>query len=226
MEVCHYSRRGGIHAGRGEENQDVYRIWEGEEYFAVGLADGCSSSARAREGAETALLAVGELIAQEGPSFFRGPERRIRCELCRQVSGFLRAASRREGALLSDFASTLMLGFMERDTGRAVVLSLGDGVVLKLRRPHPDVVLGPLRIEGCPCLTTTREAPQFCALQRLQLAYGEGILLGSDGFWAQRSCTDLAGQILQQDFTGIDRALDSSVPADDCTYVAFTRWGK
>lgn len=222
MQIHSFSQCGAYHLSRGQENQDQLYSWETAAEAALVLADGASGCRKSREGARLACEAAGQILAWEGADFFRSPPRRLAYLLTEQILYQIEQNKAPEEPL-QDYGSTLALAFLEKATGHAVLVNLGDGGILRLGTEKTVSLLPPGAYGGRPCLTTTIGAARAVEVQETRIGLGEGILLCSDGFLRVLHRKNVSEAWRTRNWEQLDRALRRSTPADDCSYITLIR---
>ena len=113
--------------------------------------------------------------------------------------------------------------FMEKKTGRTVLVNLGDGAIISVTESSFSYLLKPKRYRGNPCLTTTKGAGKAIEIAVCNLALGDSILMCSDGFLDQIAKEDIASLLNSYDIEGLNHKLSMIENEDDCSYISFTR---
>lgn len=222
MNIRKYSKTGSFHAGAGVENQDYLYSLEGRDYLAVMLADGATACKQGRRGALLACEAAGQIIQKEGKTFFHYPGEKIAYLMTEQILYWVERYKREEEDI-HDYGSTFILAFMEKKTGRTVLINLGDGAIFSVKDQKSICVMKPERYRGHPGLTTTNGVYRLMRVAVRNVALGESVLLCSDGFLdllnrgSGLEVPDLSGlELLENKMMGMENK-------DDCSYIGFVR---
>lgn len=222
MAIHKFSKTGAYHTARHEENQDCLYSIEGKDFLAVMLADGATTCERSLEGARLSCEAMAQVIRLEGSRFFHYPKEKIAYLLTEQILYFLERG-KLDGCDIREYGSTFSLVFLEKDTGRTVLVNLGDSAVIAVGENGFFYLLRPKRYRGAPCLTTTDGAGRAIEVAVRTLAPGDSILVCSDGFLDQLQKDSVASLLNSYDTDGLDRQLSLLENEDDCSYISFTR---
>lgn len=222
MAIHKFSKTGTYHTARNEENQDCLYSIEEKDFLAVMLADGATACERGLEGARLSCEAMAQVIRQEGSGFFHYSKKKIAYLLTEQILYFLERG-KSDGCDIREYGSTFSLAFLEKDTGRAVLVNLGDSAVIAIDENGFSYLLRPKRYRGAPCLTTTDGAGRAIEVAVRMLTPGGSILVCSDGFLDQLQKGSVASLLNSYDTDGLDHQLSLLENEDDCSYISFTR---
>ena len=222
MVINKFSKTGTYHKAINRENQDYVYSIEGEDFLAIMLADGATACEKGLEGAKVSCEAMAGVIEQEGSIFFHYPKEKIAYLLMEQILYCLEC-NKSKACDIREYGSTFALVFMEKKTGRTVLVNLGDGAIVSITENGFSYLLKPKRYRGNPCLTTTRGAEKAIDIAVCNLALGDSILMCSDGFLDQMEKEDIASLLNSYDVEGLSRKLSLLENEDDCSYISFTR---
>lgn len=222
MVINKFSKTGFYHRGIHRENQDHVCSIEGKDYLAIMLADGATACERGLEGARLSCEAIESVIKQEGRVFFNYPKEKIAYLLTEQILYCLEYY-KSEFCDIREYGSTFALAFMEKKTGRTVLVNLGDGAIISIAENGFSYLLRPKRYRGNPCLTTTKGAGKAIDVAICNLALGDSIFICSDGFLNQMTKEGVACLLNSYDIDSLNRTLSLIENDDDCSYISFTR---
>ncbi len=225
MTIEQFSNTGLYHQTLGIENQDFLYGVEGKDYLAVMLADGATACTRGLDGARAACAAAEQAILQGGTSFFRWEKEKI-AYLLREHILYCLECCKEEEREIHDYGSTFALAFMEKKTGRTVIVNLGDSAILSVNEEGVLYRLKPKRYRGNPCLTTTRGSEKAMEIDVINLALGESLVLCSDGLLDLFGRPGVAELLKNRDFDGLKQLVENENPADDCSCISFKRTRK
>ncbi len=223
MTINKFTKTGAYHRALERENQDYFCGMEGEDYVCVMLADGATGCKKGLEGAKLSCQAVADIIEHEGTAFFNYPEKKIAYLLTEQILYYIEC-NKQETQSIREYGSTFMLAFMEKKTGRTVLINLGDGAVLSFDEEGKYFYrMKPKRYDGNPCLTTTEGAQKAIEVDVLNIPWGETLFLCTDGFLDMLNNKKVANLLNHYDTKELNQILLSEENDDDCSYISFTR---
>lgn len=219
-----FSKTGEYHKRNVIRNQDQAAVFETDYYMMAVLADGASGCTRGGEGAEIACLALRQILENAPEVFFFYNDTWI----CQMV--LLRIRDRieeklQDGEVLTDYGSTLSFWIMDKQSGEAVVFHLGDGAVFQFYDYGEECLFSPRKYGTDPCLTTTEGAEKACFVRKTDIAYGDTILMGTDGFFEgiRRGEKAILKEIRGRNFGQANGILSGLAMEDDASYIAVTR---
>lgn len=222
MVINKFSKTGTYHRDINRENQDYVYSIEGKDFLAIMLADGATACEKGLEGARLSCEAMARVIKQEGSVFFNYAKEKMAYLLTEQILYCLEC-NKPEACDIREYGSTFALVFMEKKTGRTVLVNLGDGAIISVTENGFSYLLKPKWYRGNPCLTTTKGARKAIDIAVCNLALGDSILMCSDGFLDQMTKEDIASLLNSYDIEGLNRKLSLIENEDDCSYISFTR---
>lgn len=222
MTIHKFSKKGSSYSEIKKENQDYLYSIDGKEFLAIMLADGATACEKGLEGAKLSCRAVAQVIEQEGDVFFSYPKEKIAYLLTEQILYCIECHMKEESDIW-EYGSTFSLVFMEKKTGRTVLVNLGDGAIFKVTEQGISYLLKPKKFRGNPCLTTTEGAEKVIDIEVFHLALGESIVVCSDGFLKQLGKENVFSMLTSYDIEKLNEQLNLLNNADDCSYISFTR---
>lgn len=222
MVINKFSKIGTYHEKFKRENQDYLYSVDGENFLAIMLADGATVCEKGLEGARLSCEAMASVIKQEGRVFFNYPREKMAYLLTEQILYCLEC-NKSDACDIREYGSTFALVFMEKKTGRTVLVNLGDGAIISVTENGFAYLLKPKCYRGNPCLTTTKGAGKAIDIVVCNLALGDSILIGSDGFLDQIKKEGIISFLNSYDIDGLNQKLSLIENEDDCSYISFTR---
>lgn len=176
---------GSRHIRQNKACEDVIHISRTPALWFYGLADGQSEKPRCTEGGRTSLKALETWLGQRGLEALLNypyPDE-LPCVAMQQVRGAINGLVREQGGSFPDYASTLLALAVEPDTGRYMLIHLGDGCAIAVRQGEPSLLSAPQTgLAGNETWLTTSGN----AVAHLRITFGSlqgkaRILLMSDG---------------------------------------------
>lgn len=223
MVINKFSKTGFYHRSLNQDNQDYMYSVEEKNYTGIMIADGATACKMGLEGARLACQAVAQVIKWEGEVFFNYPKEKMAYLLIEQIL-YCIECNIQDGCDLEEYGSTFALVFMEKKTGRTVLINLGDSAILSIDKENDYFYLmSPKRYMGCPCLTTTKDAYKAVEVRVMDLPFGDTLFLCTDGFLKMLKNSDVADKLVNYDFDGLNCLLNKKENNDDCSYISFTR---
>lgn len=228
MRIDCYHKTGAYHETRGESCQDVVKYACIAGYDVIAIADGVTSCENSAEGAEIACRAFEDFISREQGNVFEFPDEKLAYLFMEHVMYFLETETGERGMNLQSYASTILGAAVERKSGRAFLLNLGDGTAFEVGTLGMKICVPPKRYRGCPCLTTTKDAYRLAEIRRAEIMVGEGLLLCTDGFTDVYNSRNTIRESLMESLSNyrwdeLKKKLESINNMDDCSYVALIR---
>lgn len=231
MRTDQYIKTGAYHAARLEECQDKIFFTHNSRFAAAAAADGATACRYSGKGAEIACRAVGDFLERESKNIFDFSDEKLSYLLVEHILYFLETETGKTGRELQKYASTMAAAYVEQKTGRTIAINLGDGAAFFTRGNEFQLCLPPRKFQENPCLTTTEDAYKAVEIKRLNLDFGDTLLLCTDEFLRVLE-TDLRqggamrDRIAAREFNQVGQILDAAAGKDDCSYIALTRTRK
>lgn len=179
--IFQFTAVGTCHKYKDIINQDALAAIDNEQYSIIALADGVSSCARAREGAQEACRAVTELL-ESNPEYFMQTTEKLRSQVV--IEHVMNALSKLAGD--SDpvsLSSTLSFALLDKCKGKVLLFQLGDGLVVGCQDYRVCCLIQPDRDTNGICVTTTHGAAERCYSRICDCKKGDAFMLMSDGAW-------------------------------------------
>ena len=223
MIINKFTKIGAFHRALNQDNQDYVFSLEGKDYITIMLADGAASCEMGLEGAKLTCQSIAQVVEREGTIFFNYSKDKMAYLLTEQIL-YCIESNKRDTCDLKDYGSTFALIFMEKKTGRTVLVNLGDGAILSIDDEKKySYLMRPKRYGGNPCLTTTKGAQKAIEIDVINVPLGNTLFLCSDGFLDMLKNNDVVNLLNNYDVDGLNRILLSEENSDDCSYISFTR---
>lgn len=223
--IYQFSAIGERHLRTGAENQDAVFAFENDRYALLVLSDGVSVCPRAGQGAQLACSTAAELIGACPEYFMNTAPGIIARVILRNVLYALDCQARSDGAERADYSSTLSFALLDRQTRRALLFQLGDGLIVGREAGRCSVLVQPgKRLEGV-CVTTTENAQTACTVRFVEQS--DGVTLLTDGAWGSllaggAICGDAAQMITEGKFNALEKYISGQRPQDDYSFAAWT----
>lgn len=139
--ICSIVRQGGIHAFEGVPCQDnVCGVRRGNIQATV-LCDGAGSLKGAREAAAVFSKALCEWVVNQYDVLLRLPEAELRQIVAGRIETILTQLSAEDEENRDSFGCTVLLCAANMKTGKALILQLGDGLIVEKSRGKEAVAL-------------------------------------------------------------------------------------
>lgn len=165
LRVRAASVRGERHRAQSRPRQDAFGLWEREGWLLACVADCVGSQPRSHLGAQEACRLLGELPCGE--------------HLIDEINDRLVSFAEDRAIAPVHVSTTLTAALVERDTGRCVLLCVGDSPVWLVRGGQWQPLLGH-RQPGTATDALPSPAPRFTRTEVL-LEPGDLLLLCTDG---------------------------------------------
>lgn len=185
-EVSHVCTEGTRSRKENRCCEDVIYLRETERFLFCGLADGQSGTKYGAEGGRACLEAVFEYMDSAGiGKIVSNPfPDELPCAFVTEFRRKLLSLAEIKKVSYKEFASTLLVLAVERETGKYILLHLGDGCAISIPRTgEPTVLSGPdVGLTAYHTWLTTSGS----AVAHLRVLFGtvadkERLLLLSDG---------------------------------------------
>lgn len=223
MFIQKFSKTGSYHRDLGHDNQDYLYSIEGKDYIAIMIADGATACEMGLEGATLSCHAIADVIEHEGSVFFNYSKEKIAYLLTEQIL-YCIECNKRDTCDLKEYGSTFAFVFLEKKSGRTVLVNLGDGAILSGNEENGySYLMRPKRYRGNPCLTTTKGAQKAIDIDAVNVPLGNTLFLCTDGFLEMLKDDEVVNRLKSFDYDALNSMLLSKENNDDCSYISFTR---
>ncbi len=215
-QIISYTRTGAAHRLSGVENQDACLSVKTDRFLFAAVADGVSACKNSKEGAVAACSLAADICETETDYLFSLSEKKLAGVLLGYIRDSLARLAAEKGEEAASYASTLSFLCTDRETDRALLFSLGDGMVRCLGRDGGAVLpVCPPPSQGGPCCATmTAHAEEQTRVAFLPAGTLSDVFLCSDGVWKT-----LGADSWELPPEELCRRLEEADPADDCTFM-------
>ena len=217
-----YSKTGEYHKLNKIVNQDFIFRFENEEAAFFAVADGVSSCANSRQGAEIACKTGAKVILDDVDYYFGlSPQKTINI-LVANIKNEIEKAAAQSDSPAKSFASTLCFACIEKKSGKMMTFVLGDSRIYSISGQNIDV-MNPVRSygHGITCTTMTDRCESDARLEiSIPGKYSE-YMLCTDGCWKNLFFTDEKNRLnMRESSTGkAAEYLKSRAIDDDCSFL-------
>lgn len=181
-----FQQTGSQNRRQGKPCEDVIFVKETSDLYFWGLADGQSGTRCGALGAEACLKALERFIREIGLNTLLDhpfPDE-LPCILMRTMRGSILSLCRSQSGDFHDYASTVLAMALDPVTGRYVLVHLGDGCAVSVRKDQSLVMLsasdnGPLPHHTW--LTTSGNAVNHLRLRFGGISGNTRVILMTDG---------------------------------------------
>ena len=178
-----YSAAGRRHRQKKQEGQDALAFREKGTEAVIVLADGVSSCLFGGEGAGCCADAAADLLLQKGRNLLGCGGRETAEFITSHIVYEQQRAAKEQGRPAEEYASTLAAVYYDRRDGKLLYCSLGDSLILAVRRGQCEILaLPPDSARGC-CVTMTVHAERGMQTGILDARGVEAVYIFSDGAW-------------------------------------------
>lgn len=217
MTIDKYSKTGEYHRIHSSPNQDFMYSMEGNDYVCIMLADGVSSCRNGYDGARLACMAMSQIIERERNIIMNYSTKKIAYLITEHI---LFVLEKNFGKEIAEYGSTFMCVYIEKTTGKCLVVNLGDGAVLsQSRNMGYSYISAPKRFRGNPCLTITENSSKYMDVQYLDNNFST-IILCTDGFLNMLDDSEITSMLSCYNVEKLNRLIDSKCNMDDCSYIS------
>lgn len=222
--ISEYSRTGMLHLSSDEENQDVIRFGQKNDYAIISLADGVSSCKEAKCGAEIACQAITNLLLKNSMFFFELDEKQIAEFVLAHVLYELREKAREENKDINEYSSTLASVLVDKKRDRMLCFNLGDSLIMSIGNGKSRIFSMPSDTLGGCCVTTTQKAASMIDVKKVKINQNDSVIILSDGAWqsmfmGNRPKARVKELLNAGDTLGLKEYLDSHECPDDHSFV-------
>ena len=178
-----FSAAGKRHREAGKQKQDALAFREKGKLSAIALADGVSGCRCGGEGARLCADAAADLLLQKGRMLTSCGGQEAAEFITSHVVHEQRNLALRHSLPATEYACTLAAVFCDRRAEKLLFCSLGDSMILAVRRGQCEIlVLPPDSTDGC-CVTMTEHAERGMQTGIIDLRGVEAVYILSDGAW-------------------------------------------
>lgn len=232
MKHFSFSQRGSLQ--KASPNQDRCCSLNQGALNCIALADGAGSSAYGAVGAQLACRAACRALLRSFEQLYCcATPAQIRLAVLSPVLEQLHDLAKQLGFSdgVEKLASTLLVLCTDEQDGRYICLHLGDGLAIRIAEGHTTVLSAP--VNGItPWFTDLTSSPGCLARARVHRGRcaGASFVLMSDGCV---SALGNAGELApfprllftMRDWPAVAHMLQTTVPEDDCSFIALENEG-
>ena len=221
-----FSKTGKNHHFNGTENQDVVFINADRHMTFAAVADGVSSCANSRQGAEIACEILFQALKKELDYLFSLNKKSIAFLVINLIRSEIekRAGQAQEDAF--SFASTLSFVCIDKEKNKGMFFSVGNSdiaAVTKERKIESVCRTEAFRTGKC-CATLTKHAYDHAVVEFFDPANLNAVFIGSDGAWnvmCKNGAIDPAvtEYLKENDGSSLTAFFSNAENADDCSFV-------
>ena len=220
-----HSRTGTYHQAAGGENQDALCSARSRTVRVISLADGVSSCAEAKTGAEIASRAVTDLFSKRGERLLSYEPEQISAFTLSHILYELNARAKRDNRPVEDYSSTVASVLADRKTNQLLCVNLGDGIILATGNGTCQVLSMPGDSRNGCCVTTTEGAERRLSVRILDALPFDSVLICSDGAWRQmfeknKLKPEISALLIEQRYEELETYLNEANGSDDCSFIA------
>lgn len=222
--IHEYSKTGTLHIAANEENQDVIKFEQQNDYAVISLADGVSSCAEAKCGAEVASQAITNLLLKNSTFFFDLDEKQVAEFVIAHVLYELKQKAREADKDINEYSSTLASVLIDKKRERMLCFNLGDSLIMSIGNGKSRILSMPSdTLDGC-CVTTTSNAAGMADVKKAKTHQNDSVIIFSDGAWqcmfmGNRPDTRVKAMLDASDTSGLREYLDAHECPDDHSFV-------
>lgn len=184
--VLCFSETGQRHLNEGSDCDDVFYTVENSDLRFFGLADGQSGKRLCRIGGLVVLKAIARYLSDKKLEALIQYEYmdEIQYELMRTIRQTLSALALEYDAEITDFSSTIVVMAIDPKTKRYLIVHLGDGAVIGVKKDTDTIVLSAPEngiLQEYTWLTTSADALSHLRLWRGSTEVLDRVILSTDG---------------------------------------------
>lgn len=223
--IKQHSIIGTYHQEHDQDNQDVLCYSQDQHYSVISLADGVSTCSCAKRGAEIASQTITDLFLKNGARLFTLDDSQVSKAVLSRVMQELNEDADKIKAPVNEYASTLASVLIDKRTKKMLCFSVGDGIIMALKKDIIRVLAIPSDSrQGC-IVTTTRDADLAATVKILDLDEMEAVIICSDGAWQEmfshgRLKPEIREILCNHDFDNLSIYLKEMNTFDDHSFIA------
>lgn len=160
-------------------------FYEANERFAFyAVADGVSSCANSKKGAEIACSAACNIMMNEFDYYIGSSVRKAAWLITEHIKRKLSEYAIESNQEKETFGSTLCFFCIEKDTGKAISFTLGDSHLYIINSDGLNLSKGTILYkDNIVCATVTEHADQTVTMNYYNKDEYDGFILCTDGIW-------------------------------------------
>lgn len=208
-----------------QQVQDALAFRENGSISAIVLADGVSGGLFGGEGARCCADAAADLLMKKGRMLFNCDRKESAEFITGHVVYEQRRLAREMEQPEKEYASTLAAVFFDRQAEKLLYCSLGDSMILAVRREQCEILEQPPdSTYGCPA-TMTKHAEKGMATGVLDTRAIDAVYIFSDGAWevmfeGGSLKADVRTMLVNRWYTDLQEYLQGQNCEDDCSFIS------
>lgn len=217
-----YQKTGKYHLEKGLDNQDIVYEAESKTAKIIVIADGVSSCANGKQGAETACKAVIDIMLNETEYMFSSSKEKVAGLLSSYVYKKLSIVAKKDKQPVSSYSSTLSFVCYNKISGEIMTFILGDSLIYLILDGNMTLACKPkLSDDSKTYTTTTKNVAEVIEINLFASQNSARYLLATDGAWK----TFYSGGVLSDKIEQAVREekiidyLEEQQCTDDCSIV-------
>lgn len=220
-----YSNAGRRHRQMKQQGQDALAFREKGGAAVIALADGVSSCLFGGEGAGCCAEAAASLLLQKGRSLLCCGGKETAEFITSHIVYEQQRMAKQQGRPAEEYASTLAAVYYDRRAGKFLYCSLGDSLILAVRRGQCEILaLPPDSARGC-CVTMTEHAERGMQTGILDARGAEAVYIFSDGAWevlfeGGSLKADARTMLINRWYTDLKEYLQAQKCEDDSSFIS------
>lgn len=223
--IKQFSNPGKHHCFDKLKNQDAISVAKNKRYIAISLADGVSTCSESKTGAFVACEAINTLLEKKAYFFFQFSTDQIADITISHILYELNKHSVNDGVRLEEYSSTIASALIDTKLKRAVLINLGDGIIIGTSKGTVNVLSAPDdSTMGC-CVTTTQNAINSINVRKVDIETIDSLTICSDGAWKEmfiknRIKPEISNHLLKHEYEMIGEFLTKQDCFDDYSFVS------
>lgn len=222
--IKQFSKPGEHHCFDSMQNQDAIAVAKDKRYIAISLADGVSTCSEGKRGADIACKAINTLLKQNASFFFRFDKTQIAEIALTHIFFRLNKQAKQDGQDVAAYSSTISSVLIDAKQKKAILINLGDGIIIGTSREAIKVLAMPGDSTGGCYVTTTKNAISKLDVQIIDIKNMDSITICSDGAWKEMFCKtrikpEISHHLLHHEFDRLEHFLERQNCFDDYSFV-------
>lgn len=169
---------------QGLDNQDIICENESKTAYIIVVADGVSSCANGKRGAEIACKAICDIMLDETEYIFSASKKKIAGLLSSYVYKKLNLVANEDNQPITSYSSTLSFVCYNKIDGKIMTFVLGDSLVYLISEGRLALACKPILFYDSKTYTTTTESiAEIIDLNIFFPQKNARYLLATDGAW-------------------------------------------
>lgn len=179
-----YQKIGKYHLENGLDNQDAVYEAESKTAKIIVIADGVSSCANGKKGAEIACKAVSDIMLNETEYMFSSSKEKVAGLLSSYVYKQLSIVAKKDKQPVRSYSSTLSFVCYNKISGKIMTFILGDSLIYLILDGNMTLACNPeLFDDSKTYTTTTKNVTEVIEINIFVSQNNARYLLATDGAW-------------------------------------------